>query len=321
MAHTEADARLRLPVSTPRLRLRPLGDADVAAIVSLAGDFEVARYTAVIPHPYGEKDAHEFLAQSAADLAAGRSLTLGIERLAVTGLIGCVGITRVADTVEIGYWIGRPYWRHGFAPEAVRGMLPVAFETFGARDVFAEVLLDNPASFRVLEKAGFARVGEGVGAHGRCRGARVVRYSLNRTQWQTQRAAVPVVLVAAVALIDKDGRVLLAQRPPGKSMAGLWEFPGGKVDAGETPEAALIRELKEELAIDVTERCLAPFTFASHRYENFHLLMPLYLCRVWDGIVQPLEGQRLTWVRPIRLADYPMPPADKPLVAMLRDFL
>jgi 8-oxo-dGTP diphosphatase len=133
--------------------------------------------------------------------------------------------------------------------------------------------------------------------------------------------AVPVVLVVAVALVDADGRVLLAQRPEGKSMAGLWEFPGGKVDGDETPETALIRELKEELGIDVTESCLAPLTFASHRYDRFHLLMPLYVCRRWQGMVTPREGQTLAWVRTSRLADYPMPPADKPLVAVLRDLL
>jgi len=131
----------------------------------------------------------------------------------------------------------------------------------------------------------------------------------------------PVVLVVAVALIDSDGRALLAQRPAGKSMAGLWEFPGGKVQPGEAPEAALIRELKEELDIDVTEACLAPLTFASHRYERFHLLMPLYVCRRWNGIVTPREGQALTWVRAQKLDRYEMPPADKPLVAALRDLL
>jgi 8-oxo-dGTP diphosphatase len=131
----------------------------------------------------------------------------------------------------------------------------------------------------------------------------------------------PVVLVVAVALVDTDGRVLLAERPAGKPMAGLWEFPGGKVREGETPEAALIRELKEELGIDVTASCLAPFTFASHAYDDFHLLMPLYVCRRWQGMVTPHEGQRLAWVRPPRLAEYSMPPADKPLVAMLRDLL
>ena len=130
-----------------------------------------------------------------------------------------------------------------------------------------------------------------------------------------------IVLVAAVALVDADGRVLLAQRPPGKHLAGLWEFPGGKVHAGETPEAALIRELAEELDIETDAKCLAPFTFASHGYEGFHLLMPLYVCRVWQGIARPMEGQRLAWVRPAQFADYEMPPADIPLVAMLRDLL
>ncbi len=131
----------------------------------------------------------------------------------------------------------------------------------------------------------------------------------------------PLVLVAAVVLVDADGRVLLARRPEGKAMAGLWEFPGGKVDPGETPETALIRELAEELGIDVAASCLAPLTFASHAYPDFHLLMPLYVCRKWSGIPMAREGQRLAWVRPARLAEYAMPPADKPLVAMLRDLL
>jgi 8-oxo-dGTP diphosphatase len=130
-----------------------------------------------------------------------------------------------------------------------------------------------------------------------------------------------VVLVSAVALIDADGRVLLAQRPQGKSMAGLWEFPGGKVEPGETPEAALIRELREELGIDTWASCLAPLTFASHAYPDFHLLMPLFACRRWQGIPAAREGQRLAWVAPARLRDYPMPPADLPLIPVLRDWL
>ena len=137
----------------------------------------------------------------------------------------------------------------------------------------------------------------------------------------TAAEGLPLVLVVAVALIDADGRVLLTQRPAGKAMAGLWEFPGGKVHDGETPEAALIRELKEELDIDVAAACLAPLTFASHRYERFHLLMPLYVCRRWDGTITAREGQALAWVRAARLDDYAMPPADKPLVAVLRDWL
>jgi 8-oxo-dGTP diphosphatase len=129
------------------------------------------------------------------------------------------------------------------------------------------------------------------------------------------------VLVSAVALIDADGRVLLAQRPEGKTLAGLWEFPGGKVEPGETPEQALIRELHEELGIDTWASCLAPLTFASHDYGNFHLLMPLFACRRWQGTPRPNEGQKLAWVRARDLKDYPMPPADLPLIPILRDWL
>jgi 8-oxo-dGTP diphosphatase len=132
---------------------------------------------------------------------------------------------------------------------------------------------------------------------------------------------IKTVLVAACALIDADGRILIAERPAGRSMAGLWEFPGGKVEAGETPEVTLIRELKEELGIVVNEACLAPLTFASHAYPDFHLLMPLYVCRRWEGTVQALEGQTLAWVRPNRLRDYPMPPADVPLISHLTTLL
>ena len=129
------------------------------------------------------------------------------------------------------------------------------------------------------------------------------------------------VFVVACALVDVDGRVLVAQRPEGKSMAGLWEFPGGKIEQGELPEQALIRELKEELDIDVSQSCLAPFTFASHVYETFHLFMPLYVCRRWSGEVRPVEGQKLRWLSPLKIGTLPMPPADVPLVAMLRDLL
>jgi 8-oxo-dGTP diphosphatase len=131
----------------------------------------------------------------------------------------------------------------------------------------------------------------------------------------------PLLVVAAVALVDRDNRVLIAKRPAGKAMAGLWEFPGGKVHEGETPEQALVRELQEELAITVCETCLAPFTFASHPYEGFHLLMPLFLCRTWEGELRPREGQEVKWVRASRLSVYPMPPADLPLIPMLRDLL
>lgn len=135
------------------------------------------------------------------------------------------------------------------------------------------------------------------------------------------RKDLPILAVVAVALLDADGRILLAQRPEGKTLAGLWEFPGGKLEAGETPEAALIRELHEELGVDIRASCLAPLTFASHSYETFHLLMPLYVCRQWRGKITAREGQKLAWVRAERLREYPMPAADEPLIPFLQDWL
>jgi 8-oxo-dGTP diphosphatase len=192
----------------------------------------------------------------------------------------------------------------------------------------AGVITDNPASAAVLRRIGFRQTGEGVDKFLARGGEHPVWHFeatrddiFDRTEPAQEDGARPLLLVAACALIDPDGRVLLARRPEGKKMAGLWEFPGGKLHAGETPEAALIRELKEELGIDVSSACLAPFAFASHEYERFHLLMPLYLCRRWKGRVMARENQALAWVRPQKLADYPMPPADKPLIPLLRDFL
>ncbi len=153
-------------------------------------------------------------------------------------------------------------------------------------------------------------------------GSRSARVQPASTQRVTMSAGqTKLVLVVACALIDADGRILLAQRPEGKSMAGLWEFPGGKIETGERPETTLIRELNEELGIRVKEDCLAPFAFASHGYDSFHLLMPLYLCRRWEGIIVAREGQKLAWARTNELANYAMPPADVPLVAQLRDLL
>jgi 8-oxo-dGTP diphosphatase len=138
---------------------------------------------------------------------------------------------------------------------------------------------------------------------------------------QPPPASRPILFVVAAALVDADNRVLIAERPAGKSLAGLWEFPGGKLAPGETPEEALVRELKEELDIEVCLECLAPFTFASHTYETFHLMMPLYVCRNWDGEIVPREGQRIKWIRASKLTEYPMPPADLPLIPFLRDLL
>jgi len=311
-----------LVLETARLIIRPLRLEDAPDVQRFASDWDVARFTSSIPHPYPEGAAEAWIRGQVDDF----DNTFAIERRGGATFVGAIGFEHDREKRELvfGYWIGKPHWRNGYATEAVQALVDHAFTTLGVERVVASVMPENRASVRVQEKVGMIYCGvaqEPAPARGGPIG--VERRMLDRDRWLALKAPppVPIVLVSAVALVDPDGRVLIAQRPPGKSMAGLWEFPGGKVHDRETTEAALIRELKEELGIDVKAACLAPFTFASHRYETFHLLMPLYVCRRWDGTVTPQEGQAVKWVRPKQLADCPMPPADQPLVAMLRDFL
>lgn len=317
---------LGLPeVATDRVILRPMDIGDAARLVSFASDGEVAYRTSAIPHPYRVDDAYQWIREARAESAAGEAVNFAIARHVDRALIGVITLYIDSATAgTIGFWIGRPYWRLGYGTHALRAVARYAFETLGLEEITADALADNAASIGCQRKVGFELVDtierpfrDGMALITRCR---LRRPGLGPSS-PGPRPPPPILLVVAVALIDADGRVLLARRPPGKPMAGLWEFPGGKVAPGETPEAALIRELKEELDIDVAASCLAPFTFASHRQETFHLLMPLYVCRVWRGVPTALEGQTLAWARPERLDDYPMPPADKPLVAMLRDLL
>ena len=311
--YAQAGSWKDLPSDTPRLRLRKLESRDAPALVTLAGEWEVARQTAFVPHPYTHEHAQEFL-------TAEKGVAIGIERRAERDLAGVISMSLDGD---IGYWIGKPFWGRGFATEALRQSLRSFFGNTEIAEMTASVFADNGLSARVLEKAGFTCVGEAVGGadKGRCAGQKTIVYRLARDEWQAAEDARPTLFVVAAALVDVDGRVLMAQRAAGSSMAGQWEFPGGKVRAHETPEAALVRELREEIGIDITDSCLAPFTFASHAYADFHLLMPLYVCRVWKGTVTPMEGQQLKWVRPNKMRDLLMPPADLPLVAMLRDLL
>ncbi|MGG5821228.1 bifunctional GNAT family N-acetyltransferase/(deoxy)nucleoside triphosphate pyrophosphohydrolase [Falsiroseomonas sp. HW251] len=330
---------------TERLTLRPLRAADAADLHRLVNDWEVAKTLARVPFPYPRELADEWIASTHAMMEEGRAWHLAIVGVEAAGtaeekevLVGCVGLTLDAGAkqAELGYWVGRRFWGHGVGPEAAARLSRWALAHLDIRKLVASALLENARSRKLLARIGFREIGEGAQDFLSRGGAMpVALFEMTRADLPANapppapaapvREAAPegkrIVLVSAVALIDGDGRVLLARRPEGKALAGLWEFPGGKVHPGETPEVALIRELKEELAIDVAESCLAPFAFASHGYENFHLLMPLFLCRRWSGQPTPVEGQALAWVRPQKLADYPMPPADKPLVALLRDFL
>jgi len=308
------------PLETERLLLRAPNLADAPAIAALLEDGRVARTTANIPHPYGQADAEALLSSRSADDADQVWMITARDDGALIGAIGYRPRSE-GDEAELGYWLAEPLWRRGLMSEAVERVVRHLFEDLGLAAVAANAMPANVGSWRIMDKVGMTRVGEGsIPAPARGQDMHVVHYRLTRAEWLAAHT-LPVVLVVAVALIDADGRVLLARRPEGKAMAGLWEFPGGKVAPGETPEAALIRELKEELGLDTRQSCLAPIAFASHRYADFHLLMPLYVCRVWDGTPTPHEGQELAWVRPARLGNYAMPPADAPLVAQLRDLL
>jgi 8-oxo-dGTP diphosphatase len=322
-------------LATERLILRPLIADDAEALHRLVNDWEVTRNLAVVPFPYPRALADDWIASTQKSLAEGSAY-----QLAVTGhegdqeiLVGVVGLRIDPQTRagRLGYWVGRRFWGHGVATEAAGRLARWALANLDLDRLEAGVITDNPASAAVLRRIGFRQTGEGTdeflargGEHPTWRFEATRDDIFDHTelgQTAAQPEAPPLVVVAACALIDADGRVLLARRPEGKRMAGLWEFPGGKLHPGETPEAALIRELKEELGIDVSAACLAPFTFASHAYQRFHLLMPLYLCRRWKGTPKPRENQALAWVRPHKLGEYPMPPADRPLIPLLRDFL
>jgi len=326
------------PLTTERLTLRPFRPDDAPALHRLVNDWEVVRMLSRLPFPYPRKLADEFIATTRRQLAeaAGYQLAITGHEAEAEVLIGAVGLRldrRTPRTATLGYWIGRRFWGHGAATEAAGRLARWGMANLALDRLVATVATDNPASAAVLRRIGFRQTGAGVETS-LARGGEhpVLRFEATRDDlFGTPDVAVPpepvqpgsrpLLLVAACALIDADGRVLLARRPEGKTMAGLWEFPGGKLAPGETPEAALVRELKEELGIDVATSCLAAFAFASHAYERFHLLMPLYLCRRWKGTPAAREGQTLAWVRPARLGEYDMPAADKPLIPLLRDFL
>lgn len=312
-----------LPLLSARLRLRPLRQDDIPAMVGMLQDWEVVRHTATIPHPYTAGDAQAFLDLMRQRCVQRQGIALGLERTLDNRLIGVMGFGMTDDGgAELGYWLGRDYWRQGYGAEALRRLIRHVFADMGLPHLTALVHPDNAASRALLDHVGFAAHGHDTCAMpSRGHSINSPRYRLLADDWRTAHAARPMLLVSAAAIIDADNRVLMATRPPGKMMSGLWEFPGGKVQAGETPESALVRELGEELGIDLTESCLAPLAFASHDYDTFHLLMPLFALRQWQGSVTPREGQGLTWVRPNKMMSLPMPPADIPLVAILRDWL
>lgn len=317
--------------------LRPLVQEDAARFHQLINDWEICRRLPEAPFPYPKEQAEAWVAAAVADRAAGRAHEFALVD-AGGSMIGSAGL-RVDPSrsrAALGYWIGRRFWGRGHGGGAVAQLLRWGFDELPVDMITATVAADNAASLALLERAGFGETGKGhakfIGQPGASLPVR--HFAITREALALRGltapdpvlpldadAGKPIVLVAACALVDAKGRVLLARRPPGKKMAGLWEFPGGKLAPGETPEAALVREMHEELGIRMREEDVAPLAFASHGYDQFHLLMPLYLARRWSGTPEPMEGQALAWVPPARLDEYPMPPADRPLLPLLRDFL
>ena len=313
---TECGKGVGQPLCSARLRLRPMVSQDAAVLADMAYDWDVTRYT-TLPFPYDLSNAETLIEHSR------EGVLLVLERLLDREIVGCiVAHPDGSGGHEVSYWLGRAHWGHGYATEAARRFFRHLFVDRNFSTLWTTVNPDNVASVHVIAHLGMVQQGKTlVHFPGQPQPVALPKYVLGRNGWQAAHANRPKLLVAAAALIDGDGRVLMTTRPHGKSMAGLWEFPGGKVHADETPEQALRRELAEELGVDTAEGCMAAIAFASHDYDAFHLLMPLYAIRVWQGNPVAQEGQELKWLKPSQILDMPMPPADIPLVAMLREWV
>lgn len=319
--------------STPNLTLEPFDPSHLDFVQRYAADWNVAQWLARVPHPYPDDGAQTFLNLSQATFEAGEAVRWVVKDRLSGEPLGFVGLDSQRGGWHIGYWFAPHAWGRGVATEAAFHALTFGFWYMELPAIESGVLADNPASKRVLEKCGFEGWAEGMidTAHGGTK--RHLETTMTRADFdefvfsggctmqpQLDRS-VPVVWVVAAALFNDQDQVLVAQRPKGKSLEGLWEFPGGKMEPNEGPEAALIRELKEELGIDVGIGCLAPLTFASFPYPKFHLMMPLYAARKWQGEPTGQEGQALKWVSKFELRDLEMPPADVPLVPVIMDWM
>ena len=297
-----------LPLATDRLTLRPLEEKDAEFMATLANDQRVAERLKRLPHPYTLQDAHKFITFTQNEIQKGSSISLAIIRRADQTFMGVIALKE-----ELGFWLGQAFWGQGYGKEAVKAFVQFAFFALQQKSMKTSALVDNSPSRRIFEGLGFSQTGTKEMTSLGYRGTKpVINYVLSRTDYIERYNAVkrPLLWVVAAALINERGKLLLAERPPGKSLAGIWELPGGKIEEGETPEQALIRELKEELHISVEEEDLNSLCFASYRYDSFHMVLPIYLCRRWEGPLHGAEGQKLAWVTYDQLIHYPLPSAD-----------
>ncbi len=308
-----------LPLTTERLILRPLQVQDADAMATLANDSRVAQRLQHLPHPYTLADAHTFINSSQEALKKGTGLSLAIIRRADQTFMGVIGYKE-----ELGYWLGHEFWRQSYGKEAARSLIKFIFFVLQKNILSGTALTDNIASRRIFEGLGFHQTGTkdciSLGYEGTKLG---VTYELSRKDFLSHYRSLnrPILWAVSAVLVNERGELLLTERPPGKSMAGVWEVPGGKIEPGETPEEALIRELKEEVGIDVEEEDLTSLSFISFPYESFHLVMPFYLCRRWTGTPYGAEGQAIKWVKYSDLVDFPMPLASLLSFYHLEDML
>lgn len=308
MFNTSWAQRPFVPIATERLLLRPFLDSDAESMAGLLNDIRVSKNLRRVPFPYSIDDAHDFILIARDKFQASKRLCLAIIDRKTNAYMGSCSIEE-----ELGIWLAHKYWGRGFGAEAMQALVHFGFSTLNLSKMDSSALENNTASRRIFENLGFQGTGTKVARHNLIPTSEsVVTYRLTREEYFEALYAkdVPVVWVVAAALIDKQGNLLLAQRPEGKSMAGVWELPGGKIEPGETPEKALVRELDEELGISVKQQDLEAMTFASYHYHSFHLVMPLFLCRKWKGALEGREGQALRWITYNDLSGIPTPSAD-----------
>ncbi|MBL8677259.1 MAG: GNAT family N-acetyltransferase, partial [Alphaproteobacteria bacterium] len=272
-----------------------------------------------LPYPYALEDAETFIASTQRSMAEGKKVTLAIIRRSDQQFMGVI-----SSEEELGFWLGKPYWGQGYGTEAMKALVHFCFHTLKQKELKVSALKSNMASRRIFEKLGFREVGTKKASSKLFEGTReAVCYAFSFHDFIRGYHALerPLVWVVAAVLINEKGEMLISERPQGKALPGVWELPGGKMEPGETPEISLIRELQEELGIQVQEENLEPLTFASYRYDTFHMILPLYLCHKWEGNPHGAEGQNLAWVTYSDLALIPLPAADILPVHRLADGL
>lgn len=295
------------PLATERLILRPWKAEDAEMLASLANDRRVSERLSRVPYPYTLEDAEKFISFSHETLKEGQGLHLAIARLKDHALLGGIGYD-----AELGYWLGHPFWRQGYGKEAAKTFVRFLFYVYRMQHILGSALETNLASQRIFEGMGFKKTGVKACTSLAYAGEKPgFTYALSKDDF-TQRdkeQTKPIVWASAAILLNEKGQLLLTERPPDKSMAGMWEPPGGKLEANETPEDALVRELKEEVGINVCAEKLESLMFVSYPYETYHLVLTCYICRQWEGTPYGAEGQKIAWVSFDELASFPLPPA------------